>query len=994
MERIHTILTVALCAIILSLVAVNDSWGITNLDIYRALRQNPEYTPPANDHEFEEDILFPPPYDADWNGEFPVGQRHLNDGTYTLNLEAGEEYTFEGSLTIQETEYDEDETVGIGRIQAVGAAGNMVTLDEAGEGWGGVIVATFPEGENLIRYCELTNVDGIAIQIGTANIPAQCVVERSHIHDNGGFGNGIQVWGPVNDGSDFSIRSNVIHDNGWRGIEFDGTFVGQFPELAIVNNVVFDNPGDGIQLHNTRSEIWVANNIVFGNDASQIDLDLEGGEFENPVVINNVIDGQEQNVTGLNVLGRWSEQILNNIIVNCNVGINNGAGGNPEVDFQLIFNCDPPLEGCQDANDDIIDADPEFVDDANGDYHLLWDSPAINEGDPDEDCDDPDGSDNDMGGFGGPRADDFNRAGFEDYCVMPGGSDIEDVGGTGVVLWDTYRMTGTCDIEANESLTLAAGTSFMMDEDVMLKIKGTAEFNGDDGEGEQISFVSMDGEDNWTSIKLAQSYTESNLTWCVISGAAWGLDIQGCNSSLSDINISNVSIQDCADGGIRINDSYVDIDSDEAAPDDNDNVIDNCGDFGIDIDAVNSTQVELRYIDISNCETGIDLFAADPEIEFCHIHNNTGVGINASWGSLPDLVPTVDNANTIQNNDGTEIELNFASNPDINDNNIIDFVDIAGHPVDGLMIDADDLGPFWEVDAVNNFYGEGVEVGDEDFVGDVVWDPPAVAAFDGAEIDNAELDRRSMLIACWNDGDFEGVIEIGIEILEDPEADNGELSYAVHYLLPAYKAVEGELSDLRDVYFDAAETFEDSDFKWILYRYAARCLTDLGRDDEAIAEYEAAQQRAIDADNELIAIFTEIDALNARIAADLEGNVDNITDYEARLRELRKTLRELEQNPRSGGDMVSLPTTSLITAAYPNPFNSRALLSYQLSEATYVTIKVFDVKGREVTTLLNGHRSAGSHSLTWNGVDSPSGIYICRMEAGHDVTAIKLNLMR
>lgn len=61
-------------------------------------------------------------------------------------------------------------------------------------------------------------------------------------------------------------------------------------------------------------------------------------------------------------------------------------------------------------------------------------------------------------------------------------------------------------------------------------------------------------------------------------------------------------------------DSYAYIDSDQLLPDDNDNVIVNCGDFGIDIDAVDNDQVELRYIDISGCVTGIDLFGADPDV--------------------------------------------------------------------------------------------------------------------------------------------------------------------------------------------------------------------------------------------------------------------------------------------------------------------------------------------------------------------------------------------
>ncbi|MBU1652772.1 T9SS type A sorting domain-containing protein [bacterium] len=65
----------------------------------------------------------------------------------------------------------------------------------------------------------------------------------------------------------------------------------------------------------------------------------------------------------------------------------------------------------------------------------------------------------------------------------------------------------------------------------------------------------------------------------------------------------------------------------------------------------------------------------------------------------------------------------------------------------------------------------------------------------------------------------------------------------------------------------------------------------------------------------------------------------------------------------------------------PNPFNPTTAISYQLSAVSRVSLKVYDVQGREVAELVNGWREAGSHQVTFDGSDLASGIYFCRLEA-------------
>ncbi len=93
-------------------------------------------------------------------------------------------------------------------------------------------------------------------------------------------------------------------------------------------------------------------------------------------------------------------------------------------------------------------------------------------------------------------------------------------------------------------------------------------------------------------------------------------------------------------------------------------------------------------------------------------------------------------------------------------------------------------------------------------------------------------------------------------------------------------------------------------------------------------------------------------------------------------------------------DVAPLPDCVALFDPRPNPFNASTTISYQLPEPGEVSIGIYDIHGRLVTTLVEGKTNAGFQSVVWDGSNVPSGIYFCRMEAVGYSRSVKMVLVR
>lgn len=160
-----------------------------------------------------------------------------------------------------------------------------------------------------------------------------------------------------------------------------------------------------------------------------------------------------------------------------------------------------------------------------------------------------------------------------------------------------------------------------------------------------------------------------------------------------------------------------------------------------------------------------------------------------------------------------------------------------------------------------------------------------------------------------------------------------------------------------------------------------------------------------------------IDSLNAWIATDghylrtTNGGTDWITQENPSLRSQYSICFADENNGWSvGNNGTILKTTNggvtfiendftkskdyLLQQNYPNPFNPSTIISYQLPITGNVTLKVFDVIGKEIVTLIDEEKNAGSYEVEYNASHLANGVYFYQLKAGDFVQTKKMILMK
>jgi len=84
----------------------------------------------------------------------------------------------------------------------------------------------------------------------------------------------------------------------------------------------------------------------------------------------------------------------------------------------------------------------------------------------------------------------------------------------------------------------------------------------------------------------------------------------------------------------------------------------------------------------------------------------------------------------------------------------------------------------------------------------------------------------------------------------------------------------------------------------------------------------------------------------------------------------------------------------ILSPNYPNPFNPGTRISYELAQADFVSVKIYDINGRLVERLVDRQQQPGRYQLEFHARDLASGVYFCRISAGQQTKRIKMLLVK
>ena len=91
---------------------------------------------------------------------------------------------------------------------------------------------------------------------------------------------------------------------------------------------------------------------------------------------------------------------------------------------------------------------------------------------------------------------------------------------------------------------------------------------------------------------------------------------------------------------------------------------------------------------------------------------------------------------------------------------------------------------------------------------------------------------------------------------------------------------------------------------------------------------------------------------------------------------------------------TTLPTKFSLEQNFPNPFNPSTKIKYSIPQSSYVAVKVYDVLGNEIETLVNEEKPAGTYEVTWFAENLPSGVYFYKMTGGNYSETKKMLLLK
>jgi hypothetical protein len=776
-----------------------------------------------------------------------------------------------------------------------------------------------------------------------------------------------------------------------------------------------------VEIHISEgSRPLIANNLLVGNQTfGSYGIRMDAKESVRPLIVNNTISGYRYGclVDPRQIPGDPSArpEVRNNILYLNNESYSEDGGtiyGDGALRFNNVYNWDrlyydPPNTPPHEGN---IEWNPTFEDPANGKYSLSFFSRSIDTGNPADDFSqepEPNGGRINQGHHGNtPLA-------TRSFNIVAGGSISENTQWQGNIL-----IESNLSVEEPATLTISPGSTVWAAQNSGIDVLGTLNAIGHVPEPplDSIKFKSEVPGQSWSGIALRKQVEGSTFRYCSITGSSTGIAIEA-----SAPTIERCLIDNCSTGL----DVYT-IDA-HAQPVINDNEIRNCK-YGVIFHQAFPLQVRRNRI--HDNDIGIYTFQSSPVFHHNVVENNRYVGVysEASDPRFGDNIADDRGCNIIRNN------LLFGG--------IADLYVSGGSAFLGYYDGNQFYGGFNSVFSRQEEPRCVVTADNNAFVmAHLTWwgiSPPPQWLFC---LSNAKLDYSKPLdgepVEC-NKTFTEVTLPPDNEeaILQAALVDRGHHNYAT--ALNTYSTfvtgrpnsvyVRRALRELRQTYREHQVWSNDttrqqqllSSLSTIAGNHPNTPVRKLAQTlwaeelhakrnwNGAVTKYQQIIQTQPNTINERVAWYSlfSIAAYGMRDTASARNVLATLqTKYPgdphtaiAKIRFAGLTRTPLPPLSKSYSPdaqaQAALPTEYALQQNYPNPFNPTTTIKYQLPQNAHVVLRVYDILGREVATLVEESKDAGFHSIQFQTSGLASGVYFYRLQAGQFTDTKKFVLLR
>ena len=236
-----------------------------------------------------------------------------------------------------------------------------------------------------------------------------------------------------------------------------------------------------------------------------------------------------------------------------------------------------------------------------------------------------------------------------------------------------------------------------------------------------------------------------------------------------------------------------------------------------------------------------------------------------------------------------------------------------------------------------------------------------------------------------DDGDYAGAVDI-FKYVVRTNPHSGDAVNSLRYMIYCYAGADWDFNELRRYYTAIVEQEIDTELSAMARFFIPVTYTYENRVEDAVRSCEAIERDLADQPDAIMAELYKLSLLRYE-----EGDLDGVENerISKRISDLSVDLLRSDSFKQS-----NVPNTFSLQSVYPNPFNETTLINYGLSHDTNMSLKVFDLKGCEISILNNGFKAAGNYSAVWRARGCPSGVYIIQLQNDDIVQSRKVTLLR